>query len=268
MTTTVNFVAAVGRVSAGAISALPKVEAICAKYSGRVTGGTGSSTDPIVAVFAEKLLAAQAAQEAFHLDDIEDARVVGADIGVIEGTKTEEEMDAITEGAVAEGGIDDDMSGHDAHIEVHVKQGGDHELVKDHIVKAMNAVGAAGYARDNLDHTSSDAHPIHDYQPADWTSKHTKGHVVVHVPSDSHFTDSDRPGDIHKVVHHLRNSPAAAHISAIRVTHDYIADDVGAMKKPDAPKSSAGEWSESIDAIVAGKTPAEVLDALLAAPAK
>lgn len=79
MPVTVNFVAAIGRVSAGSISALPKIESICAKNGGKVVGGQGSSTNPISAEFATMEGAKLAAQEAWYLDDVEFAKVIGAD---------------------------------------------------------------------------------------------------------------------------------------------------------------------------------------------
>lgn len=279
MTITVNFVAAVGRVSAGAISAKPKIEAICAKYAGRVVGGLGSSFDPIVAEFADKMAAAQAANEAFHLDDVEDARVVGADVGNVgapdttsaasthgsigENVKTEEEIDQLCESGIG----NDDMVGHDARLEVHVRPGGDHELVKHHIKAAYAAVG--GHLDDENFVTEHDVknHPIDDYQYRHDDAKEKNKHTVVHTMPSGDFTDPDRPDDIHSAVRHLRRSPAASHISAIKVTHDYCSEDDHAMEKP-ANKSSAGEWSEAIDAIIAGKSASDVIDEMLAAPAK
>lgn len=85
MSTRVHFVAQVGRVSAGDLTARPKIESICAKFGGKVVGGVGNSTDPIVAEFAEKPAAVQAAQEAWYLDDVEYAKVVGADANAAGG---------------------------------------------------------------------------------------------------------------------------------------------------------------------------------------
>jgi hypothetical protein len=78
MPTIVNFVAAIGRVSAGNLSAMPKIESICAKNGGKVVKGQGSSADPIVAEFASREGAAAAAKEAWYLDDVESAKVVEA----------------------------------------------------------------------------------------------------------------------------------------------------------------------------------------------
>ncbi len=85
MTTRVHFVAAIGRNSLGSISAIPRIESICAKHGGKVVGGLGSSTDPIAAEFNEKVQAVAAAQEAFYLDDVESAKVMGADANAAGG---------------------------------------------------------------------------------------------------------------------------------------------------------------------------------------
>lgn len=77
MTTKVAFVVAIGRLSTGNETALPKVQAIASQYGGKVTGGVGSSTDPIIAEFGDSAQAAKAAQQAFYLDDIEYANIVG-----------------------------------------------------------------------------------------------------------------------------------------------------------------------------------------------
>ncbi len=263
MTTTVNFVAAVGRVSAGAISAKPKIEAICAKFGGRVTGGLGSTQDPIVAEFADKMAAAKAANEAFHLDDVEDARVVGADVGVVEGTKTEEEVDALNED-LSMGG----MSGHDAHMEVHVRAGGDHELVHKAIkdAHAEHGVALSGEDGDTFTEHGQKDHPVDDYQHRSDEEKEKEKHTVIHV-GGALFTDPDDTSHIHRIVKSIRQSPAAKHISAIKVTHDYIGDS-SPMKK-DAPEIPAHIklGTEAIDAVMAGKTPAEVVDEMLKAPA-
>jgi hypothetical protein len=79
MPTQVAFVAAIGRVSVGADSALPKIQSIVGKFGGTVTGGVGSSQDPIMATFADSENAVKAAQQAYFLDDVEAARVLGAD---------------------------------------------------------------------------------------------------------------------------------------------------------------------------------------------
>jgi len=96
MPTRVHFVAAIGRNSLGSISAIPRIESICAKHGGKVVGGLGNSTDPIAAEFTEKVQAVAAAQEAFFLDDVESAKVMGADAnaagGVNEGAETEKEI--------------------------------------------------------------------------------------------------------------------------------------------------------------------------------
>lgn len=80
MPTKVAFVVAIGRLSNGDMTALPKIQTIAAKHGGTVIpGGVGSSKDPIVAEFADGAEAAKAAQEAWYLDDIEFAKVLGAD---------------------------------------------------------------------------------------------------------------------------------------------------------------------------------------------
>ncbi len=104
---TVSFVAAIGRVSLGADSARPKIESIVAKHGGKVTGGVGSSQDPIVAEFTEKKGAVEAAQEAWYLDDVESAKVMNADgPGLRESADApvtiasiDDAIDAVTEGA-------------------------------------------------------------------------------------------------------------------------------------------------------------------------
>lgn len=107
----VNFVSQIGRVSAGNLTMLPKVEAICAKYGGKVVGGAGSSQDPVVGEFAEAAGAKLAAQEAWLLDDVEFAKVVDLDKigpGVTESVDEEqgetadpilEAIDAVADGA-------------------------------------------------------------------------------------------------------------------------------------------------------------------------
>jgi hypothetical protein len=93
MTVKVNIVAAIGRDGVGAAATTPQVEAIAAKFGGRLVGGLGSSTDPIVLEFANAQSAAQAAQAAFHLDSVEDVRVSGVDgPGGMTGTTVAEDV--------------------------------------------------------------------------------------------------------------------------------------------------------------------------------
>lgn len=118
MPTRVTFVAQVGRVSAGAATALPKIESICAKFGGKVVGGVGSSTDPILAEFAEKPAAVAAAQEAWYLDDVEFAKVQGADANAAGAVSESAEG---SEAVVVEGvssAIDAVVSGQDAKTAV------------------------------------------------------------------------------------------------------------------------------------------------------
>ncbi len=138
MPVTVNFVAAIGRVSAGSISALPKIESICAKNGGKVVGGQGSSTNPISAEFATMEGAKLAAQEAWYLDDVEFAKVIGADASaagavaesadapaakpVIEST--EEAVDAVASGVAVVEAVD-------ALIEAHKKKHAKKDEKKD-----------------------------------------------------------------------------------------------------------------------------------------
>lgn len=85
MPTKVAFVVAIGRLSNGNMTALPKVQGIVAQHGGTVTGGVGSSQDPIMAEFADAGQAAKAAQQAWYLDDIEFAKVINADMpGAVE----------------------------------------------------------------------------------------------------------------------------------------------------------------------------------------
>ena len=79
MSTKVAFVVAIGRMSAGNETALPKIQSIVGQYGGTVAGGVGSSADPIIGVFGDAAQAAIAAQQAWYLDDVEAAKVLGTD---------------------------------------------------------------------------------------------------------------------------------------------------------------------------------------------
>ncbi|MFN7174670.1 MAG: hypothetical protein ACK4MT_08205 [Thermaurantiacus tibetensis] len=80
MATLVTFVAAVGRMSMSADVTRPVIEQIAGKHRGTVRpGGVGSANDPIVAEFAEKGDAVEAAKEAWFHDSVESATVHDAD---------------------------------------------------------------------------------------------------------------------------------------------------------------------------------------------
>lgn len=85
MSTKVAFVVSIGRMSVGNETALPKIQSIVGQYGGTVAGGVGSSADPIIGVFGDAAQAAKAAQQAWYLDDVEAAKVLGTDApGTIE----------------------------------------------------------------------------------------------------------------------------------------------------------------------------------------
>lgn len=76
----VAFVAAIGRNSVGDWTARPKIESIVAKYGGKMGGGIGNSTNPLMASFAVKESAVNAAKDAWYLDDVEFAKVLETDV--------------------------------------------------------------------------------------------------------------------------------------------------------------------------------------------
>lgn len=73
------FVNAPGRLSSGNTAALSIVQAIAAQHGGHITGGVGSSQDPIIAEFPDAVSAQRAVQQAFFNDAIEYARLVKDD---------------------------------------------------------------------------------------------------------------------------------------------------------------------------------------------
>ncbi len=80
MPATATFVVHVGRDSMGTLVARPLIEQIVGKYGGTVRpGGAGSSQDPIVADFADKGAAQEAAKELWYHDSIESAYVHDTD---------------------------------------------------------------------------------------------------------------------------------------------------------------------------------------------
>lgn len=99
MATLVTFVAAVGRMSMNADVARSVIEQIVGKHRGIVRpDGAGSANDPIIAEFAEKSDAVEAAKEAWFHDSVESATVHDADnlaTSTIKEAVAEGEVDAV-----------------------------------------------------------------------------------------------------------------------------------------------------------------------------
>lgn len=76
----VTFVVSIGRMSMGDMVARPVIEQTVGQLGGRVRpGGAGSATDPIVAEFADKAAAVEAAKQLWFHDSIEAATVYDSD---------------------------------------------------------------------------------------------------------------------------------------------------------------------------------------------
>jgi hypothetical protein len=80
MPATVTFVVSIGRMSMGDMVARPVIEQTVGQLGGRVRpGGAGSATDPIIAEFADKAAAVEAAKQLWFHDSIEAATVHDSD---------------------------------------------------------------------------------------------------------------------------------------------------------------------------------------------
>lgn len=113
MPSIVTFVVAIGRMSMGDAVARPVIEQVVGKLGGVVRpGGDGSSAAPIIADFADKMVAVEAAKELWYHDSIESATVHDADNlatssikeGVSEGTI--DPLDAVASGLSVEEAVD------------------------------------------------------------------------------------------------------------------------------------------------------------------